>query len=54
LFANKVSNTLIVASGVDLPGLTYGIDDCSDYVAKDIKIQNGSYLFDVKTPTTNF
>ena len=31
-------------------GITYGIEDDSDYSVQNIKIINGSYVFDVKTP----
>ena len=33
-----------------LKGITYGIEDDSDYSVQNIKIINGSYVFDVKTP----
>ncbi len=50
-FANKVSNTLIVCKGLPLEGLTYGVNEKADYYADNIKIRNGVYIFDVKTPT---
>ena len=50
-FANKVTDTLIVAKGLPLEGLTYAVDEEADYKAYDIRIQNGAYLFNVKTPT---
>lgn len=52
-FSDKVSHTLIVANGLPLEGLTYGIEDDSDFCAYNIKIENGAYLFDVKTPKEN-
>lgn len=52
-FSDKVSHTLIVANGLTLEGLTYGIEDDSDFCAYNIKIENGAYLFDVKTPKEN-
>ncbi len=35
-----------------LKGITYGIEDDSDYAVQNIKIEKGSYVFDVKTPKT--
>jgi len=48
----KPNGKLFVRNGLPLKGITYGIDDDSDYSAKNIKIQNGTYVFDVKTPNT--
>ena len=50
-FANKVSNTLIVAKGLPLKGLTYAVNETADYMAYNLKIVDGFYSFDVKTPT---
>ena len=49
-FSEKVSQTLIVAKGLPLKGLTYGIDAAADYDALNIKIESGKYIFDVQTP----
>ncbi len=49
-FSNKVSNQLIVANGLPLEGLTYGIDEEADYKGYNVVIENGTYFFDVKTP----
>jgi UDP-N-acetylmuramate--alanine ligase len=51
-FTNKVSGTLIVAKGLPLKGLTYAINEVADYKAFNLKIENGSYIFDVQTPTS--
>jgi UDP-N-acetylmuramate--alanine ligase len=51
-FSSKVSNTLIVAKGLPLQGLTYAIDEDSDYTAFNLKIEKGVYIFDVKTPSS--
>lgn len=51
-FSNKVSDTLIVAKGLPLKGLTYVIEDDADYRAFNLKIENGTYIFDVKTPSS--
>jgi len=51
-FSNKVSDTLIIAKGLPLKGLTYAIEAAADYNAFNLKIENGIYIFDVKTPTS--
>ncbi len=50
-FANKVSDTLIVAKGLPLQGLTYAVNENADYQAYNLKIESGKYIFDVKTPS---
>ncbi len=52
-FSELVTDKLIVCKGLDLPGLTYAVEDDADYQAKNIRIANGSYIFDVKTPNGN-
>ncbi|CAL2088116.1 UDP-N-acetylmuramate--L-alanine ligase [Tenacibaculum sp. 190524A05c] len=49
-FSDKVTDKLIVAKGLDLEGLTYAIDEEADYKAFNLRVGNGTYLFDVKTP----
>ncbi len=49
-FASKVSTTLLVRGGLSLTGLTFGIEDESDYSAQRIRVENGTYVFDLKTP----
>ena len=51
-FSNKVSDTLIVAKGLPLKGLTYAINEDADYQAFNLKIDSGKYVFDVKTPSS--
>ncbi|WP_223032834.1 UDP-N-acetylmuramate--L-alanine ligase [Hanstruepera marina] len=53
-FAKKIkqSGKLFIKNGLPLQGITYGIDDDSDYAAYNIRIENGTYVFDVKTPKT--
>ncbi|WP_299885490.1 UDP-N-acetylmuramate--L-alanine ligase [uncultured Lacinutrix sp.] len=46
----KANGKLFIKNGLPLMGITYGIEDDSDYTAKNIKIENGAYVFDVKTP----
>ncbi|WP_298900433.1 UDP-N-acetylmuramate--L-alanine ligase [uncultured Psychroserpens sp.] len=48
----KPNGKLFVKNGLPIKGITYGIEDDSDYSVKNIKIINGSYVFDVKTPNT--
>ena len=50
-FTKEVSETLIVAKGLPLKGLTYAINEPSDYEAFNLKIESGKYIFDVKTPS---
>jgi len=50
-FAAKVSNTLIVRKGLPIKGLTYGINENADFDAKNLKIEEGIYTFDVQTPS---
>ena len=47
----KEHGMLFVKNGLPIKGITYGIEDDSDYTAQNIKIENGGYVFDVKTPT---
>ncbi|WP_418602868.1 UDP-N-acetylmuramate--L-alanine ligase [Hwangdonia sp.] len=46
----KPKGKLFVKNGLPLKGITYGIEDHSDYSVQNIKIENGTYVFDVKTP----
>ena len=46
----KPNGKLFVKNGLPIRGITYGIDDDSDYAAVHVKIIDGSYHFDVKTP----
>ncbi|MCF7567627.1 UDP-N-acetylmuramate--L-alanine ligase [Sabulilitoribacter arenilitoris] len=48
----KPNGKLFVKNGLPLKGITYGIEDNSDYTIQNIKIENGTYIFDVKTPKT--
>ena len=53
-FAKKIkpNGKLFVRNGLPIKGITYGIEDNADYSVKNIKIINGSYVFDVQTPHT--
>ncbi|EDP71436.1 UDP-N-acetylmuramate--L-alanine ligase [Flavobacteriales bacterium ALC-1] len=46
----KPNGKLFVRNGLPLEGITYGIEDDSDYSAQNVKIKNGSYVFDMQTP----
>ncbi|WP_308992937.1 UDP-N-acetylmuramate--L-alanine ligase [Mariniflexile litorale] len=48
----KPNGKLFVRNGLPIDGITYGIEDDSDYSVQNIKIENGTYVFDVKTPKT--
>ncbi|WP_108866422.1 UDP-N-acetylmuramate--L-alanine ligase [Aquimarina aquimarini] len=49
-FSSKTKDHLLVRNGLPLSGITFGIEDGSDYCIQDIKIDNGTYIFDLKTP----
>ena len=50
-FANKVATKgLFIANGLPLNGNTIGVNVSSDFEAQNIRIENGFYVFDVKTP----
>ncbi len=52
-FADKVEdkNNLFIINGLELEGITVGVNDDSKFVANNIKIIDGWYVFDVTTPT---
>ncbi len=50
-FTNKVSDTLIIAKGLPLEGLTYAVNEDANYKAFNVKIESGKYIFDVQTPS---
>jgi len=43
---------LYVANGLPISGLTIGIESPADYIAQNIQIRDGVYVFDLKTPDT--
>ncbi|WP_106791482.1 UDP-N-acetylmuramate--L-alanine ligase [Aquimarina sp. Aq78] len=49
-FSSRAKDHLLVRNGLPLSGITFGIEDDSDYCAQNIKIDNGTYVFDLKTP----
>jgi len=46
----KPKGKLFVKKGLSIDGITYAVDEEADYTATNIRIKDGSYLFDVKTP----
>jgi len=51
-FAEKVpSNDLFIVKGLPLDGNTVAVNVGADYIAQNIRIENGFYVFDVQTPT---
>ena len=53
-FSKRVSNELIVAYGLPISGLTYGIEVAADYKAFNLKITEKGYRFDLTTPNREF
>jgi len=51
-FADKLkpNGKLFVRNGLPIEGITYGIEDDSDYCIRNIKIEQGTYIFDLGTP----
>ncbi|MDI9308600.1 MAG: UDP-N-acetylmuramate--L-alanine ligase [Limnohabitans sp.] len=51
-FADKVEdkNNLFVINGLPLDGITVGVNDDSKFVAHNVRIIDGWYVFDVTTP----
>ena len=51
-FAAKTpSENLYIIKGLPLEGNTIGVNNDADFSAQNIRIENGFYVFDVKTPT---
>ncbi|WP_396162851.1 UDP-N-acetylmuramate--L-alanine ligase [Flavobacterium sp.] len=51
-FAAKTDReNLYVIEGLPLDGITIGVTQDADFSAQNIRIENGYYVFDVKTPT---
>jgi UDP-N-acetylmuramate--alanine ligase len=47
----KPNGKLFVKKGLPIEGLTYAVEEDADYKAVNVKIENGSYVFDLVTPT---
>jgi len=50
-FAALTKNQLYKTNGLNIDGLSIGIDNNADYSAINVKVKNGSYYFDLKTPS---
>ncbi len=52
-FAAKVpkNGKLFVKNGLSVEGSSIGVNDDSDYSAQNIRIKEGNYVFDLKTPS---
>ena len=46
----KPNGKLFVRNGLPLNGTTYGIEDDSDYCIRNIRVEHGTYIFDLNTP----
>lgn len=46
----RPNGKLFVRNGLPLKGVTYGIEDDSDYCIRNIKVEHGTYIFDLNTP----
>lgn len=46
----KPGGSLFMKSGLPLEGITFGIEDGSDYCIENISIEHGTYIFDLVTP----
>ncbi len=46
----KPNGVLFVKNGLPLEGITFGIEDDSDYRIENIKIEHGTYVFDLISP----
>ena len=53
-FANKLQpdGKLFIRNGLPLQGITYGIEDDSDFCIQNLEIEKGTYIFDLCTPKT--
>lgn len=51
-FSSQVKSKLLVRNGLPISGITFGIDDDSEYCVQNITISHGAYHFNIKTPKT--
>ena len=51
-FSELISNpeSLLIKKGLPLKGKTISVSETADFEAKNIRIENGAYVFDLKTP----
>ena len=48
----KPNGKLFVRNGLPIKGITYGIEDDSDFCIRNLRIEHGAYIFDLETPDT--
>ncbi|MCF6212996.1 MAG: UDP-N-acetylmuramate--L-alanine ligase [Flavobacteriaceae bacterium] len=53
-FANLVTDSLFVKKGLNIKGKTFALNADADFSANNIRIEKGSYLFDVVTPCASY
>jgi len=55
-FVRFVGNeeNVIIKKGLPLVGMTVGVESFADYQAQNLRVEEGAYHFDLKTPTTTF
>lgn len=46
----KPGGKLFVRNGLPMQGITYGIEDDSNFCIRNLKIEHGAYIFDLETP----
>lgn len=46
----KSGGKLFIRKGLPIDGITYGIEDDSDYCIRNLRIEHGTYIFDLGTP----
>jgi len=49
-FSELVSEAVFVKKGIDIKGKTFAINESADFMAQNIRIEKGVYVFDVITP----
>ena len=47
----KKGGKLFIRNGLPLDGITYGIEDDSDFCIRNLRIKNATYVFDMVTPS---
>ena len=50
----KPGGKLFIRKGLPLEGITYGIEDDSDYCIRNIRVEHGAYIFDLGTPEETY
>ncbi len=46
----KPNGKLFVRKGLPIEGITYGIEDDADYCIKNVRVEQGAYVFDIASP----